>query len=405
MLASRQFAIILMFLALVGLSLIPDCSAETAFDRGLRFFNQRDYKTAGDIFAQEARTNKLSPNPMYYAALCRQYLGNSAEAKQYYLAIIKQFPASQAAMLSKRALATLGAASAVPGQSTSSSQAGPASTSGQAASTSGQALPSSADSKDELLENEVRFRGLEQMQIKIPVTVNGVRKNFLFDTMVENLLIGKNHLKDFELKQPLGKAPAKNESITGTYSVWRIPVEIEVGKLKKQVMLDVKDGDLKEPVIGYGFFQGWQLDLDDFTSTLHMRKGRARKAVPPNLVKIPLSRSGKRLALSAKVNNIDCHMLLDLGSRACLFYGADVNRYGVRFAEGSHVVSLEPEGGDRLEARPARVKSLQVGEISEEDVPAYVVARGQGIPMLGMIFFKNRRIMLDMASYTLSVSK
>jgi tetratricopeptide (TPR) repeat protein len=82
-------------------------AASADFTRGVAYFNRSDFAHALVSFAQAVKANPGDSTAAYYYALCLQNTGRSPEAMTAYQTIVRKFPRSKEAGLSKLAISEL----------------------------------------------------------------------------------------------------------------------------------------------------------------------------------------------------------------------------------------------------------------------------------------------------------
>src|SRR5947209_3311014 len=101
-----QKALPVTFLLLWYLSagnLLTPCLAGTAFEKGVRFYQNRDYRSALEMFSLEIAQG-ADAETIYYTALCYEQLGDLVHAREYFQLTVRNFPTSEAASMASKAL-------------------------------------------------------------------------------------------------------------------------------------------------------------------------------------------------------------------------------------------------------------------------------------------------------------
>lgn len=384
-------------LALASASL--PARAELPYEKGMKQFNQKQYGPALATFEQLLKTDPTNADAHYYVALCQHYLKNVPAARARYQQIMQQFPQSQAAQLAARALGIDKAhanATTAPGITASKTTA----------STSGAASPGASGHESLPASDKIFYAAARDGSIQLDALINGRSAEMTFDTTNENCIMGVNNLKEFGMTPPSGKPNAKAQGLGGSYDVWRMEIEIQVGKVRRRIPVDVKEKWDHPPLLGQAFFKGYQLDFDNARGILQLSKGGGgREVLPSGATEVSFKREGTHMLVTAKVNGAECPMYFDAGAgRCCIFYQGQVGRYGIDVNTASKM-QVVGEDGKKLDGWVARVASLELGGLKEEDVFAVVLINGSGTPVLSKSTFEDCKMRIDNEKQTIRLSR
>lgn len=182
---------------LLGLCLLPISSAEagdnSAFECGRNLFKSKMYKDALPYLKSSEALYSYDNRAFYYEALCYHRMGQINAAMSAYQNVIAKFPDSDAAELSKKAIASIRGVS--PNSSNSSSTL-PGGSLTKLKSISVDQLPA------ELVLSATDLEGKPVVE----ALVSGVKVKFLVDTTVANSVIGSDVAKQSKLPEAAVKS-------------------------------------------------------------------------------------------------------------------------------------------------------------------------------------------------------
>lgn len=181
---------------LLGLCLLPISSAQagdnSTFECGRNLFNSKMYKDALPYLQSSKSLYSYDNRAFYYEALCYHRMGQLNAAMSAYQNVIAKFPDSEAAELSKKALAGLRG--------------------GNSSSTSSKPVPGGSLTKlksisvDQLPVELVLSVPEQDGKPVVEALVSGVKVKFVVDTTVADSVIGSDIAKQSKLPEAAVKA-------------------------------------------------------------------------------------------------------------------------------------------------------------------------------------------------------
>jgi len=241
---------------------------EAALQQAIADYNARNFEQA--LRELEAYTSEgaSKPDGFYYLALTYQQLGRLNGARGSYDFVVKNFPGTPAAALSKKALEQL-----------------------TAAMTSGPAfLPK---------ETWVPFtrRGTSMI---VDAKVNNKSMKMIFDTGAEGCAFSLAHFRQLGLPLPSGPPTAMAVGVGKNVPmpIWRVKVDVSVGHIeRKQFIVAVGDNGLPLPLLGQEFFSGMEYSIDSTNNAISFKR---RDTAPGTIVAAVSVKPGMTVDASGK---------------------------------------------------------------------------------------------------------
>ncbi|MBP6745699.1 tetratricopeptide repeat protein [bacterium] len=221
---------------LLGLCLLPISSAEagdnSAFECGRNLYKSKMYKDALPYLKSSQALYSYDNRAFYYEALCYHRMGQINAAMSAYQNVIAKFPDSDAAELSKKAIASIRGVS--PNSSNSSSTL-----------PGGSLTKLKSISVDQLPAELVLSAPDQEGKPVVEALVSGVKVKFLVDTTVANSVIGSDVAKQSKLPEAAVKSKDDyylHDIKLGTMTRAAFPIQIS----SKQPTLAVLGADYFE---------------------------------------------------------------------------------------------------------------------------------------------------------------
>lgn len=201
--SAARLAIIALAPALLNLANIaglPGSEALAAedptFAMGQNLYNSGDYKSALNYLKACSKQMAYDPRPLYFQAACEYRLGHYQQAASLYSQVVGKYPGSDAAELSKKALAAMGM--------------------GYAAAKSGGSLGNmEALHTDQVPDSQTLPCKILDGKPVVAVSVGGVKVDMQVDTSRADTVIGAHFMRDHHLPdvptqaKPTVEKPAK----------------------------------------------------------------------------------------------------------------------------------------------------------------------------------------------------
>ncbi len=381
---------------------IPACPAESAFDTGVRLYNQGDFRDAAPFFEKATGTAQAAA-AYYYQALCQQRLGDVTKARQLYGFVFQRFPGTQEATLSATGLKQLdpnwnGLPSSYPVSALKSQAQGSTQRQAQPA-----ALPPNAIVLDgpKILpdDTKVPFRRSRDNHILVDAQVNGRSAAWIFDTGAEVCSISRRQLQQLGVPLPASGIRVQNSGIGGSAQATVAPLTIQAGDITRTVAVLIQDTDIP-PLIGQNFFKGYVFEIDTAGGFLHFIKKGAASA-PYGSMAVAYTPVGAEMVVMAEIDGRKCPMIFDTGSYSISFSEAQFRQLGLLLPPSGKPVVNAGVGGT-ASGISFRVERIDLGPISKTNVPVDVVNPGASMPLLGQTFFCDRRFTIDPEEHTIN---
>jgi predicted aspartyl protease len=272
-------------LAALWIALSLPVSADTSnYDQGVTFFKAQRYKQAEIYFAAQVKANPSDLNAYYYLGLCCQREKDYPRARTIFTYLSTQSPDSEAGRLAQMALSEIDkvspqttsvTASTPTTTNTNAVLAGSRNTSSGSQSNSTQAhsggsarggryVATAEDLAALPAQEDIYFTGTGT-QIWVSAEINRHPVSLLFDTGAGDVVIGKNQLSEMGLKLDMSEKPdarTSGSSNSSVVDVWRIPVEVKVGRIVRKLPISVLDNNQAAPLLGQSFFKDFQYKID-----------------------------------------------------------------------------------------------------------------------------------------------
>lgn len=200
--SAARLAIIALAPALLNLSVagLPGSEAlateDPTFAMGQNLYNSGDYKSALNYLKACSKQMAYDPRPLYFQAACEYRLGHYQQAASLYSQVVGKYPGSDAAELSKKALAAMGM--------------------GYAAAKSGGSLGNmEALHTDQVPDSQTLPCKILDGKPVVVVSVGGVKVDMQVDTSRADTVIGAHFMRDHHLPdvptqaKPTLEKPAK----------------------------------------------------------------------------------------------------------------------------------------------------------------------------------------------------
>ncbi len=375
---SRLCSLLLLLLLAVNL-----CSGAFAADdkdfyqEGVKLFQKKGYDLAAKYFENAIAKEPTNEKAVYYAGLCYQHMGDDRHALEHYKNLIKKFPNSSTTKYLQSTLK-------LTEKSTSLPRAGAASPT----PSSGDYIPDS---------EVVPFTNDPHGRIVVSCRVDKKVFPLIFDTGAEGSMMGKNHLRQLGLPLPTGKPDGVTQGVSGVVPEWNVPMEVEVGKIRKTIYMGVHEYT-DTPLLGQNFFGSFRYNIDNHTRVIRFHKIGARGGyVPSDTIDVPFKRWGKELLITAEFDGIEYPMIFDTGAASTVLPGSALMMAQMRGWRVVGTGSSSGVGGSK-QAYIFDVKKVSVsnGNLYKENlrvaiVPDFPIPYG----LLGQDFFARRQFVID----------
>ncbi len=374
-------------------------SSTAMYDVGVDLYNKRNFRAAAIQFELHAKAHPNDAKALYYAGLCYHQLNDTKKAKLFYDQAVQIAPSSEAARAARAMIARLGGASMPAPSSSSSAQV----------RSSGAASQLSSDFASLPADVRIYYTG-DAGQMLVDATINGRRKEMLFDTGAPQVVIGKKQLQELGLPvpsgPPTGKVPgAANASLV---NFWDASADIKVGQIdRKGVKIQVLEDNPPFALLGQNFFQDFTYTVDSGSKSIRLTKRtqaqpqivNAYTPRDPSVVPFTWDPNGRRIVVSVEVNGRPSEMIFDTGnvSSAITFPNLDsLKKFGLKLPEDAKETTAVGASGEGA-AYEFTVSRIKLGPIDRNSIEVKVNKEGgMERPLVGQAFWSGWEYTIDM---------
>lgn len=390
--------------------LAQDACADQYYDYGMKLFQQRNFKTAGQYFDIRLKSNPNDAYAQYYRAVCYHATNDLQKAKDMYASIIATTPDANVRGLAQKQLKRIEDALGLP----ASPAAGKTSAAGGAASSSASApAPISAADPENIHTGPTIVPpnarayftvtpGGNDMIIDGAINNRGLK--FKFDTGAHNVFLGKNHLRQLGIQPPTTKPTGKTGGVGGTVDTWSVPANVTVGGITKRISLIVSEEFDSEPLLGQMFFEDLEYEIDNKGHCIYFRKPQdSLRSDKGDQYSIPFRKKGKHLVVSLEgPKGRKTDILVDTGAYSVLFSKQNMTDLDLDLPQDADEVTFQGVGGSST-GRKFVVDELRLGPIIMRHIPVVVDTGNKGAigkegareGLLGQEFFSSWRFAID----------
>lgn len=397
-------------LALAAVSLgLAGRAADADFNRGVKLYNQRDFKNANICFEQAVRSNPKNPTALYYKALSAQQSGDMTQALQCYSSLCDTFPGTEEARNAARVIAS----SKRGAQASQNSKASGAASMVVTTPANHSIFEHSNVGAEELAtlpeESTVGFTRGPQGHLFVTAFINNCPMQVMFDTGASTCLFGRNQFLSAGVK---GQATGEKVPVQGVgnsvQSAQEEIVTIRVGGITRTMPVTVSPQLSLAPLLGETFYNGYACDIDNQAGIIRFVKktsSRRFNSMTLDTIDVPYQLVGNNLVVHAKVNGAECPMFFDTGASGVVFSISQAMSIGLRIPSSARAVMRGGVGGT-APGYEFEVDELELGAIKKYHVPVDVlISGGPPLPLLGQPFLRDRRFTIDYDRHLIKFSR
>lgn len=371
---------------------------EDDFRHGLKLFEKKNYRAACPYFERSLSLCPQDPNVSYYLAVSCQRSGKTKRAQEIFQHVLKSFPDTNAAQLSRAFLA---------GQP-------PSSTSTLEPQADGQ--PNQLDLRSPRTKENAALPTSEKIgferrgdRLVIKALINDKPMAVCFDTGAPSTFISLPSFQSLNLPGPKGPPSSMVAGPNGdVFPSWEMETDIKVGSIKRShfpiVVIDNANASQRSddlPALGQSFFGPYHYTIDEQARIITLTKigseGGASgiSTAPTDPWSVPFTWQGRQMVVRVEVNGKPVEMLFDANS-----YFIALNRKTI---EQLHLpMPSEAPSGDPGQEIPRggmnefEVESIRLGPITKRNV--HVIAMSDSalvMPLLGQPFFSDYQYTID----------
>ena len=361
--------------------------AGDSFTQAIVLYGDKKYGDSEKLLLHHIETNPRSAEAHYYLASCLHHQGKTAEAIKEYQTIVNCFPGTQAATYSSQALAAIAVAAA-------SAKSPPA-----AAAPGSNPFEANPASKDDVIPDEdwIPFSKDVGGNLRVKASINGRPIEMTFDSGASTTVLGLKHWQALGFARPAGAPTGKARGIGGSVDQWTERVELQLGKIKKHMDVNVADKLASEPLLGETFFGDLQYNIDNRAGYIHFfGKGNnsTASAIPYNSIDIPFRNVGNNMVISGKVNGRAQDFFFDTGANGIHFGMTHIKQLGLRIPYDA-MIGYSTGIGGRSRNYIFNVDTIEVGDLRKTNMRVSVSYDQLPFPLLGQSFFGDRKYVVD----------
>ena len=349
------------------------------YQKGIALHKAGKYREAVAEFDRAIQLNPKDSNAVYYAADCYYRMKEVSKAVILYNIILDKFPDSVAAQYARRALASVSRA-----VSNGHSPHGLLAPNAHVSRNTG-------DSPDSMV---VPFARESSGHLVVNCMLNGKPQRMIFDTGASVCVATEGQLSRLNIPIPANTPQSYATGVSGTVKTRLMPVEVQLGDLKKVVTMSVMQDLPTLPLLGETFFGAYQYIVDNSTGSIRFVKPGS-SSVPSDTINIPFVRSGRELEITVAINNVDVKLLFDTGAQTTVVPASVIGRTNPGQWKLVGYGTTSGVGGTGT-CKAYKVNSIEVGSIRQYDFKIVVVDR---LPiqygLLGQDFFGHRKFTID----------
>ncbi len=386
--------------------------AADPYTDGTKYFKNKQYTLAAKSFDKAIQANPNNHVAFYYHALALHYAKDITGARRAYARVIQNFPMSDGATYSRKALEVLDpvllrsiSPDYVP---TSAPQQVRSSANTSYRGRQPQSTQGSYASSNDRLPDEARIPFTREAGgIMIEGTFNNRPTKVLYDTGAEATIFGKNHLQSMGIPEPTG-APSNTATGGGAVKSWDMRMNIKIGSVeRKDFPVIIKESMLDNPSLSKTFFKEYVCNVDNNARCLVLAKQGSRAAASASSsysssrgntdpYAIPFQKDDNdQMVVTATIEGRNAQFAVDTGS-SCVMMSKDMaKKFGVTVPEDAQDTVVNGTSG-QYRGKKLQLRTMKMGPIEKRNVDAVIVDNFSfPLPLLGQSFFGDSSYTID----------
>ncbi len=381
-------------------------------DYALSLYRQGKYAEAKSFFDKSLKLSPKNDNSHFYRAVCQEQLHNLDDARLDYQFVANN--SNNAAFVS-HALSALERLGDRLGNRLENQVAGDAAVKQSRALPNGKAGSVASAVERPALENQdgssvipnearVYFTQSGHNDIYIDAQVNGRDLKMILDTGASVTLIGKNQLEPLGLRLPSGEPTASVGGIGGSrLPAWIMPIQINVGGIKKTVRVSVPETWEGRPLLGQDFYSDLEYEFDNRGHCIYFRKPKPLTSSEKSMYCIPFTRQGRHLLVEVEVDGGHrTGMFVDTGAEGIAMTMVNLKELGIDIPADARRSRSTGVGGT-ASGYSFTIEALRLGPIVQRSPQITVTTSEDGMlgtktghyGLLGQAFFGDWRFTVD----------
>lgn len=363
--------------------------------QGVKAFNEKRYQEASRLMTQSMGQHRNASN-LYYAALSKIYLRDTAGATVLMREIESEFPRSAEAANASQYLSrpTPVSSNGVVNYGNHAAIHSTVSSGKQGVKPAVKNAASDFDS----LPNEaiIPFKRGIGGHMMVEGQLNGRTMSMIFDTGAECCAFGQNQLNAAGITQK-GQYAGFANGVGGQVNLSQIDAEITVGNLKRKIPLMVQNQMDVPPLLGETFFAGYSYAIDSSAGIIRLTKkgtSSAASSIGFDTIDVPYCINGKNMMVNLEINGQLIQACFDTGAAGVVLSSTDAANLGIQIPADSGWGQSSGIGGQVLSAC-FNVRSVRMGSIQKTNFPIRVLMGALPYPLVGQSFFGDRKFTVD----------
>ncbi len=413
-------------------------------DYGFQLYNQRRFDQAKKYFEQSLKLSPKNDRSHFYRGVCCEYLNNVEEAKTEYQYITANSSDTKLIALAKASLERINKAQEEKESKdadTDTAKAKSSSDSSKKATSpdknkismlksqkpNSSTAPDNDDDKDDAEVESLRQAALVRVNptdvvppetrvyftqsghddISINAKVSGRDLRMILDTGAAVTLLGKNQLEELHVKGPSGNPTGYVGGVGGSsVPTWNLPIQIELGNLKKTVNARIADEWTGSPLLGQDFFNNIEYEIDNKGHCIYFRRPKVISQKDRDAYCVPFTRLGRHLLVTVEVEGgRKTGMIVDTGAEGICLTMANMKELNMEIPADAQRIRSQGVGGT-ADGFAFSIENLRLGPIVQRGVAINVTTSAGGMlgtdegryGLLGQGFFGNWRFTVDNAN-------
>ncbi|MBY0359236.1 MAG: aspartyl protease family protein [Candidatus Obscuribacterales bacterium] len=373
------------FFAAFCLANSSTCHADdTAYLRGVSFYNEKNYPQALKHFVAAVKTNPNNATALYYAGLCYSRSNAHDQASQIFRLIVQRFPKSQEAKL---ASTYLSAAPASPVQTTTTA----------ASAARSESLP------DQVI---IPFSKGLGGHLMVDGELNGRPLRMIFDTGANSCCFGQNSLDQAGVSEQASRNAGYASGVGGNIPVKTMTASIKAGNLCRRLPILVQK-NLFAPLLGQPFYEGYDYYIDNNAGIIRFTKqGSNSKSQSFDSVEIPYVEMGSsHIFVEADIDGCKLPVCFDTGAGGGISMSlTQLAAAGMSIPQDAVPTRVRGVAGESL-AWTFKARVVRVGAIQKAGLPVTVLQGSLPCALIGEDFFGQRTYTIDKVKKVIRFSR
>jgi len=375
--------------AFIGLTGSRAEAVENKRDQGIKLYNAKNFKDAGQLLDQHLTVFPQDVYALYYDALACQALGNMGKAKIYYRQVATLAPNHQ---LGGYAAAVLRQIDPTFNSNQSSGLGTHGSNRASASSPASYKLDSSIP-----MEWDVYCTPGDH-GVWVDAEIEGRRIKLQFDTGAPTVVVGLNQLAEIGVAAPKGapNSTASGSSATGSVPAWVLPMKVKVGPVERSVLVQVIENNQSSPLLGQTYVGLFEFTIDPGAKRIHFKQRGYNTGANRNAYEVPYEfiPGANRIVVTVEFNGKPGKCIFDSGNSMAgiSFFSPDqAAKYGITVPADAETIVTSGITGSSAASR-FTIRRAKLGPIDRTDLVTTVSNIGgkefNELPILGQPFWQ-----------------